>query len=82
MMEQQQRLHAVRYRLAHYYLDKLRMAQRIYLLGNENEAAALSMFDQDREQVRQLQAWLSTNDSQDEQVTALCSEYASAGPDI
>ncbi len=40
------------------------------------------MFDQDREQIRQVKVWLSTNDSQDEQMAALCSEFAKAGPDI
>ena len=81
-MEHGERLLAAQYRLAQHYLDKLRMAQRVYQQGNENVAHALALFDQEREQVRQWQAWTSTHASHDERVTAFCSDYVEASPDI
>ncbi len=81
-MEQKQRLQAAHYRLAHHYLDKLRMAQRTYQQGNENVAYALALFDREREQVKQWQAWAANLTGQDEKATAFCSDYAEASPDI
>jgi tetratricopeptide (TPR) repeat protein len=81
-MEQAQRLLAAQYRLAQHYLDELRTAQRTYEQGNENEAHALALFDREREQVKQWQAWAVAHAGQDEQAMALCSKYAGASPDI
>lgn len=81
-MEYGQRLLAAQYRLAQHYLDKLRTAQRVYQQGNESEAHALTMFDQEREQVRHWQTWVSDHSGQDKQAAALCSDYAAASPDI
>lgn len=81
-MEQKQRMLAAQYRLAQHYLDTLRTAQRTYQQGNENVAYALAMFDREREQVKQWQAWAAKLAGQDDRATALCSAYAEAGPDI
>lgn len=81
-MEHEQRLLAAQYRLAQHYLDKLRATQKVYSLGNESVTHALMMFDREREQVKQWQAWASTHAGQDKQAAALCSEYARSGPDI
>src|SRR5579872_89562 len=81
-MEQKQRLLAAQYRLAQHYLDKLRTAQRAYQQGNESVAYALAMFERDRDQVKQWQAWVSAHVGEDEKATAFCSDYAEASPDI
>lgn len=81
-MEHGQRLQAAQYRLAQHYLDKLHTAQRTYQQGNENAIHALALFDRDREQVKQWQAWASAHATQDEQAAAFCSAYAEASPDI
>ncbi len=81
-MEQKQRMLAAQYRLAQHYLDKLRTAQRTYLQGNENAIHALALFDRDREQVQQWQAWASALLEQDDRATAFCSDYVEASPDI
>src|SRR5258706_10343700 len=81
-MERGQRLRAAQYRLAQHYLDKLHTAQRAYAQGSENAVHALAMFDQERDQVRQWHAWISAHAEQDERVTAFCSDYVEASPDI
>jgi len=81
-MEHQQRLGAARFRLAQYYLNIMRASQRIYQQGHENEAYALAMFDQEKDQIKRWQAWTTHNAEEDEQATALCSAYAGASPDI
>jgi len=81
-MEQAQRLQSARYRLAQHYLEKLHMAQRVYQQGNERAAQALLMFDQIRGQVKQWQAWASSQANQDEKAAALCSAYAGASPNL
>lgn len=81
-MGQAQRMQAAQYRLAQHYLDKLRTAQRTYQQGNESATHALALFDQEREQVKQWQAWVVAHAEQDEQATALCSAYAEASPGI
>ncbi len=81
-MEHGQRLQAAQYRLAQHYLEKLRTAQRTYQQGNENATYALAIFDREREQVKQWQAWAVAHAGQDERVTAFCNDYAGASPDI
>ncbi|HLH62129.1 MAG TPA: tetratricopeptide repeat protein [Ktedonobacteraceae bacterium] len=70
------------YRVAKYYLNYLRSAQKAYLQGSESAAYALSLFDQEREQVKQLQAWLATHARQDDRAAALCSDFAKISPDL
>jgi tetratricopeptide (TPR) repeat protein len=77
-----QMMQSAQYRLAEHYLEKLHMAQRAYQQGNERAAQALTIFDQEREQVQQWQAWASTRAEHDEKAAALCSAYAEASPDI
>lgn len=81
-MGQNQQLLAAQYRLAQHYLDKLRMAQRMFQQGNENVAYALAMFDREKDQVKQCQAWVSTLVGQDDRATAICSDYAKASSNI
>ncbi len=80
-MEHGQRLLAAQHRLAQHYLDRLRTMQKIYSQGNESATHALTMFDRERDQVKQWQAWASTYAGQDKQATALCSAYAGDSPD-
>jgi tetratricopeptide (TPR) repeat protein len=70
------------YRVVQYYLDYLRWTQKAYLLGNESAAYALAMFDQEREQVKQWQAWVAARARQDERAAALCSDFAGASPHL
>jgi tetratricopeptide (TPR) repeat protein len=75
-------MQSAKYRLAAHYLEKLHMAQRAYQQGNERAAQALIIFDQEREQVQQWQAWASARAEHDDKAAALCSAYAEACPDI
>jgi len=77
-----QNLLAAQYRVAQYYLDYLRSAQRAYVQGSESAAYALSSFDQEREQLKQCQAWVVAHARQDDRAAAFCSDYAEASPDI
>lgn len=81
-MEHAQRLRAAQYRLAQHYLDKLHTAQRTYQQGHESALHALALFDQEREQVQQWQAWAIAHASSDERAAAFCSDYARASSDI
>src|SRR5260370_4356430 len=81
-MQHGQNLLAAQYRVAQYYLDYLRSAQRAYLQGSESAAYALSLFDQEREQLKQWQAWVAAHARQDDRAAAFCSDYAEASPDI
>ncbi len=81
-MEHSQRLLAAQYRLAQHYLEKLHTAERIYQQGNESATHALAMFDQEREQVKRWQAWVSYHAAQDQQAATLCSNYVGSCPDI
>ncbi len=81
-MPQGQSLLAAHYRVAQYYLDYLRSAQKAYLQGSESAAYALALFDQEREQVKQWQAWVVAHARQDDRAAAFCSDYAGASPDI
>ncbi len=77
-----QRMQGAQYRLAEHYLEKLQTAQRAYQQGNEFAVRALIIFDQEREQVHQWQAWASQRAQRDEKAASLCSAYAEASPDI
>ncbi len=81
-MEHSQRLLAAQYRLAQHYLDTLRTAQRVYRQGSESEEHALTIFDRERDQVKQWQAWAAKYAGQDDRAATLCSDYARACPDI
>lgn len=75
-------IYRAQYRLAHHYLDILRTVQRTYQQGNESVTRALTMFDQEHEQVKQYQAWAATHAGQDDRAAAICSDFAAASPDI
>lgn len=81
-MPDEQSLLDAHYRVVQYYLDYLRSAQKAYLQGNESAAYALAMFDQEREQVKQWQAWIVAHAGQDDRAAAFCSDFASASMDI
>jgi tetratricopeptide (TPR) repeat protein len=81
-VDRTQRMQSAQYRLAEHYLEKLLKAQRAYQQGNERAAQALTIFDQEREQVQQWQAWVSTRAEHDDKAAALCSAFAEASPDI
>ena len=81
-MPQEQTLLAAHYRVAQYYLDYLRSAQKAYLQGSESAAYALSLFEQEREQVKQLQAWLAAHAGHDDRAAALCSDFVEASPSL
>ena len=81
-MIEAQPLLAARYRLAQHYLNKLRVAQRVYQQGNDNEARALALFDQERDQIRHWRAWTSVDSGQSEQARTFCRDYVEASPDI
>ncbi|HET8843349.1 MAG TPA: hypothetical protein VFN35_17935, partial [Ktedonobacteraceae bacterium] len=81
-MMQTQALLTTRYRLAQHYLNKLRVAQRVYQQGNENEVHALSLFDQERDQIRHWRSWIAEHTEQNEQSRAFCRDYVGASPDI
>jgi tetratricopeptide (TPR) repeat protein len=77
-----QRMQVAQYRLAQHYLEKLHTAQKAYEQGNERATQALTIFDQEQEQVHQWQTWASQRAQHDDKAAALCSAYAEASPDI
>lgn len=81
-MAQRRNLRNTQYCVAQYYLEYLRSAQKAYLQGSESAAYALSLFEQEREQVKQWQAWVAAHAGQDDRAAALCSDFAAASPNL
>jgi tetratricopeptide (TPR) repeat protein len=67
------------YRLASYYLTKLRNLEFAYQSGYEHSAFALHQFDQEWSQIKHWGDWAVKHAHEDERVAALCKDYSEAG---
>jgi tetratricopeptide (TPR) repeat protein len=72
----------IHYRMAHHYLNKLRAAEAAYQHGHEHSEYALSLFDQDWQNIKQWQAWSANHAVADHEAAWLCKEYSQASIDL
>lgn len=75
-------LEKLNYRLARYYLDKLRTAESAYQYGGEHSIYALAMFECEWPHIQQWQAWSAAHASDDNQAATLCKEYSQVGAEL
>lgn len=75
-------LDAPRYRLAKYYLGRLRTADTSYRRGQASSSDSLTLLSQDWAQIAQWQAWAAACTTQDQEVARLCAAYPQAGADV
>jgi tetratricopeptide (TPR) repeat protein len=75
-------LHNIQYRLAQYYLDKLRAIEAAYLHGFVHSTHALSRFDQEWSQIKQWGDWAVAHASKDETTAVLCMAFPQAGANV
>ena len=73
---------ASEFRLARYYLDKLRMVDEAVRRGQASVSSGIAMFDQEWEHIRHWQSWTTRRDPGDTERAQLCKEYALAGLEI
>jgi len=66
-------------RHAQHYVEILAQADRQYLLGAENTAHGLDLFDLAWENIRVGQHWAAANASSDKDALPLCNEYPDVG---
>ncbi len=67
-------------RLAHYYLGRLRFADRTYKRGDST--AGLTVFDQEWSQMKQAWAWSAAHVERNHEAARLCAAYAALGEDM
>lgn len=70
------------YRLARHYLNKLRFADEALHHGQANVTYALTVFEQEWEQIRYWQSWVAARSASDQEAMRLCLEFPLAGQDI
>lgn len=70
------------YRMAFYYLNKLRIAASIYSFGHEHSEYALRLFDQEWPQMQQCWAWAKTHCFESPQNAHLCVQYSLASREL
>lgn len=83
-MTQASGLLGTQYRLARHYLNKLRFADEALHHGQANVTYALTVFEQEWEQIRCWQAWSAKRaaSESDQEALRLCLEFPLAGQDI
>src|SRR3972149_4269834 len=74
--------HVAHYRLAQYYLGKLRAAGAAFRRGHANSAYGLAVFDREWAQIKHWQAWLADRLADDPTAVQLCAEYPHVGADL
>jgi tetratricopeptide (TPR) repeat protein len=70
---------SAQYRLARYYLDKLRAADKAVRRGHETAAHGIRVFEMDQEQIDHWHTWVSSRSMQDQESARLCIEFALDG---
>jgi tetratricopeptide (TPR) repeat protein len=70
------------YRLAKYYLGRLRAAESAYRRGHEHSTDALALFDQEWSQIKRWRAWAEAHAADDDEIARLCEQYPQAGVDL
>lgn len=71
-----------RYRLAKYYLGRLRSADTSYRRGQSSSNESLMLLNQDWAQIAQWQAWAATCSVQNQEIARLCAAYPQAGAEV
>lgn len=71
-----------RYRLARFYLDKLRTANEAYQRGHENALYGLRVFDQEWDQIKLWHGWAKARADLDMAAADLCTAYTQIGADL
>jgi tetratricopeptide (TPR) repeat protein len=77
-----QTLHATQYRLAEYYLNKLRQAALSVRQGNSGVQYGLTILDREWSHIQQWQRWSASHQPPDNQRAHLCKEFSLAGSDV
>jgi tetratricopeptide (TPR) repeat protein len=72
----------LQYRMAVYYLNKLRIAETAYHFGHEHSNYALRLLDQDWPQIEHWQHWAAAYAGKSEAIAQLCKEYPLASAEI
>ena len=67
------------FRLANYYLTKLRIVEAAYHRGHEHSTEALALLDQEWSQIKRWRAWSAEHARDDDEIANLCQEYPQAG---
>ena len=75
-------LENAQYRLAQYYLRRLRNAQTTFLHGHEHSTDALQLFDQEWSQIRRWRDWSAAHANEDAEIAELCKEFPQAGIEL
>lgn len=70
------------YRLARYYLDRLRAADAAFRRGHENALSGLTLLDCEWSQIRQWQTWAAQHATEDAAIARLCVAFTHVGEDI
>ncbi len=82
MIQEAQSHNRIRYRMALYYLNKLRDAEAAYQYGHEHSEYALKLFDQEWPQAQQWQTWATANCINNQDAARLCVEYPLVSKEI
>ncbi len=69
------------YRLAKYYLGRLRAADLAYRRGHTNAGESLSLLNQDWAQIAQWQSWAASQKLKPE-IAQLCAAFPQAGAEV
>ena len=65
-----------------YYLKVLHSANTLYLQGGESVFSGLNMFDIERKNIQNAQAWASEHMRDNKGTLEFCGLFAISGPDI
>lgn len=72
-------LEQINYRLAQYYLEKLRAAEAAYEYGHEHSDYALALFASEWHHIQQWQHWAATHANDNHLIATLCKAYSQVG---
>lgn len=75
-------LQTAQYRLARYYLNKLRTASTVVKRGRTGVGYGLNLFDQEWHQIKYWQAWSAQHSAESKEWTLLCKDFPLAGHDV
>lgn len=73
---------SAQFRLANYYLTKLRTIETTFKRGHEHSIEALAQFDQDWSQIKRWRAWAADHANEHDDIATIGTEYAQAGAEF